>query len=624
LRGNTIYYDMLGGTKQATIADPQYPYVSNLFSQDIESYCSGLDSTVDNMVCLTDTAQGTIIEPFNDGYKTVRTETVYARITEDNMFIATQYPIQEIKSVKCGKIPGKDFEGGDITPYIFEESEYNRMSAYSKNYPNSKSYALYYTQGTKNIYGLNFHPDTVTGWVSDNSIIRILETTTGKNIGGITGLAEDYPKLSFQVSYIPIFSARTQQTKQYISDFKQPRTLVYNQGANLVETRHFGENLKGAVARMGNVDRVVTYNLGEFSLIPEIGEMFGDDYYVSGVTCELYPTLIKCMLTLSQDFNRLSQYIGINSVRRFYEVSEKQAYRRDIKYADYIVIGNSVETDKTCTEVKNVLFWAQSPPKIGVSAAMARGFNSDGTGGKTPVLLPVISTAQGNAMVFTFNYEDNYSAGAQVYPYSSGKVSGYFTNAVAPWDYYGRTECLSFVMGTKYNVTQTDEDRERLPQIINNHFSDNVINTEAPGLVIKKDGAEILSVNYILEYVTNKKNYIIGSALARNCPLVRGTKANSSVKLYVLQNRLGKFDNVIDVSENNATYIWTYFADSHVRIENSQKRLKFDNFTPTVSGVAWAMVNSDNELLIGSNEPITAGQTVSMPYMTLRHNIFNL
>ena len=60
LIGNVIYYDMLGGTKQSELYTKKIPYASNRYSQDIESYCSSLDSTVDNLICLTDPEQGTV------------------------------------------------------------------------------------------------------------------------------------------------------------------------------------------------------------------------------------------------------------------------------------------------------------------------------------------------------------------------------------------------------------------------------------------------------------------------------------------------------------------------------------------------------------------------------------
>ena len=634
LIGNVIYYDMLGGTKQSELYTKKIPYASNRYSQDIESYCSSLDSTVDNLICLTDPEQGTVTEPYVDGYKTMRTETVYSRVEEGNMYIATRYPIQEIKALKCGYIPGtNNIKGGDITAYVFEAAEYNRMSGYKKDFPISKGYALYYTQGQKNIYGLNYKVPNAKGEVFEKySILNILDA---ENNISISNTNFKYPLLAFQVSYIPVFSARVQQTKQYIGDFKEPRTLCYNQGANVIETRHYGENMKGAVARMGTVDRTLIFTLEDFSLIPEIGEMYGDDYYISDVTCELYPEFIKCQIALSQDFNRLSQYIGINSTRRFYEVSEKAAYKRDIKYADYLVIGDSVESDETL--MRNVrpiaiALRGGTEPGLrkvnGISNVVAQGYSESG-GELTKVNLPVVATAQGNAMVFTFSYEDNYSAGAQVQWETAGGISGYFTNSVAYNDYYGRMKTLKFSMKSQTEPPTSESEQskigEALPATIEEVDDAATIRTVGDGLYVDKDGREILSVNYVLEFVTNKRNYIIGSAFARRSGLVSTLNLDfdDQARLYVLPDRISKFAEKVDIS--NATHIYDFYATgapNHITI--TTKQLKFEDFTSPVDGQAWAVVSKKGGFLFGSNEAITAGQTVAMPYITLRHDIFNL
>lgn len=621
LNGNEISFDMLGGTEQARISDPKYPYITNMYSHDIENFCSSLDSTVDNFVSVLDEGQGTITEPYYDGYKTVRTETVYARIEEGNMFIATQMPIQEIETVICGIIPDTDIRGGDISPYIFESAEYGHMSSYSGQYPRSRAYALYYTQGTRNIYGLNFKIPEAAGTVFGNyAIINILEMTTGSKIGSIP-----YPLLAFQVTYKPAFGARVQQTKQYIGDFKQPRTLVFNQGANLIETRYYGENLKGAVARMGNADRVVTYNLADLSLIPKIGQLYGEDYYIAGVTCEMYPTFTKCMLSLSQDYNRLSQYIGINSLKRFYEVSEKQAYDRNIKYADYVVIGESMTPDTTLTTLDNVTqTFSQTNSKDRISHVIAQSVNESGREVGERVCLPVVSAALGTAMTFTYKYEDNYSAGAQAKRESAGGVSGYFTNGVEYSDYYGRFYGLKFSMKEKQARPLTDFQQSSigLALPITSLSPDSpVIGTTNP-LVIRKDGAEIISFTYVLEFVTNKRNYIIGSALARNCPLVRGNDKTKKAALYVIPKRISKF--AARVSLSGATKLTDYSLGGITEgPASAPKEGKFEDVIPHVSGEAWAIVvESTGELLLGSNEKIMAGQTIQMPYLTLRHNIY--
>lgn len=54
------------------------------------------------------------------------------------------------------------------------------------------------------------------------------------------------------------------------------------------------------------------------------------------------------------------------------------------------------------------------------------------------IMLPVISRAIGNAMVFSFALQDNYSAGTSATYLSEGAINGRFQNDVRYTDYYGR------------------------------------------------------------------------------------------------------------------------------------------------------------------------------------------
>ena len=316
LNGDEIYYDMYGS---GALNDVHYKnYAALSMRQDIEQYASGIDSSVDNFVNTVGRDSGVIIEPYDGGYKTLRTETLYARVEEGNMLISTQWPIYSISKVECGFVG--ETTSADITPYIFESADYARMSSYSELYPESRAYALYYTIGEKNIYGLNFkeaHP--ISPAFKNYAILNILRAATGDSSltidegkeNGEDGYTEGgYPLLAFRVTYTPIFSARVQQSKAYIGELTAPRTLAYNQAQNVVEASYYGERMKGAIARMGNVEKTYTFVFAGLARIPKVGDLFDDDYYISTVDVEIQPESTKITLGLSQDFNRYSEFIG--------------------------------------------------------------------------------------------------------------------------------------------------------------------------------------------------------------------------------------------------------------------------------------------------------------------------
>lgn len=647
----TVSFDMLGGTEQAELADPKYPYISNRIAQSVESYATALDSDVDNLVNILDPDEGVITEPYAGGYKTVRSEDAYARIEEGNMIISTQFPIYSVEKLEVGPLPDGS-AGGDITAYVFEAADYGLLSSFEGGYPVSKAFAVYYEQGQKNIKGLNFKsPNVVGGAAVKYSIANIIEEVTGYNAQPtwwetifdqnkvvMTGAAT----LMFRITYTPIFSARVIQRKTYSKGMNE-RTLAYNQGANLIETRYYGENMKGAIARTGNAEIERTYRLDNMRLLPKIGQMWGDDYYVSSVACALYPFYIDCTLGLSKDFNRLSQFIGINSMKRMYEVSEKQAYDRDMVYEDFVVIGDEelAGAEQLITESSG-LFLAETfvqEPRFApfgkslngsVSACCIETFDkSNADSGK--VTLPVISSAMGNTLVFSWYMEDNYSAGKKsVKETTSGSVQGYWQTNVPYNDYYGRFDNMRLRYYTLGQIPDYSSDGSgsqfSLPEGLWGKGSEQF--STVGKIKVDKSSTEVMRFHYQLHYVTNRKGIVIGPALAHNCPLVRGIDTAKRASLYVLPNRLGKFTDKVDLTgatlvrnfaPTDTDDITPYRLDGESRYDLG---FKIKDRTANASGAAWAIVDrSTGELLVGENVAVTEGQSLNLPNFTFRHNL---
>lgn len=625
LKGNTIYFDMLGGTTPAALADPKYPYISNMLQQSIESYATKLDSTVDNLVNILDAQEGVITEPYANGYKTVRSEEAYAQITDGNMVIATQYPIYSVEKLEVGPLLDGG-SGGDITAYVFEAADYGLMSSFEGGYPNSKAFAIYYTQGQKNIKGLNFKSPKVFGNATAKySIVNIIEQALGQKAPSGTG----YPSLSFRITYTPIFGARVEQHKTYYKGM-YPRTLAYNQSANLVETRYYGENMKGLIARTGNAEIIRMYRLDNMSLVPHIGETWDEDYYVSSVTVAVYPFYIDCEVGLSKDFNRLSQYIGINSQLRMYEISEKQAYNRDMVYADYCVIGDAEASDDGLLfqNVAELGYTFMQIPLVSERSGIITGANIstyDEEGGDLhSVTLPVISTAMGNTLVFSFAMQDNYSAGDKSV-IDTSDVDGCWQTSVPYNDYYGRFATMAFSMRKTGHrpIVWSDMVVFDLPQGTHMTGNTTIGTKDGKRLVVRKDNREIFRLHYQLHYVTNRKSIIIGPAMTHNCTLVRGMQYGHGAKLYVLPKRLSKFAGDIDLDGATFVFDYTFTAGGASGITTSGSSLTLKPQTATANGAAWAIVDGKTgELLIGENVEIVSGQPIDLPTLTLKHNIY--
>lgn len=341
LNGNIVYFEEFG--RQDKVQADLKDYVSNIERFDIEQFGNAIDSTIQNIVNTDNETSGSVVEPFGVGYITPRTDSGQAVITQDNCFIPTKEPIEKIVKLEVGYLDQKDYKTkvvGDITPYVYESAEYATLSSYSSAFPLSKKYAVKYTIGQKNITALNFKlPNAISDSFEEYSIVAILEKVTGKNIASLFRL-EDIRNLQFRITYVPMTEARLKQYKSRVQDNKFDSTLAYNQSATKISSVAYGEAMKGAIAKLGNPEITKVFLFTDLSLIPKVGQLYDEEYYVSIVKCEYYKDFVRCEVGLSKNFNRISEFVGIKNEVRFYEISERNFTKCYINYNDFCIVGD--------------------------------------------------------------------------------------------------------------------------------------------------------------------------------------------------------------------------------------------------------------------------------------------
>ena len=671
LKNGVIFYDFYGSGEQSEKVFTRYG--AQQLQLNIERFATGIDSSVDNLVNSLGYAEGAIIDPFLNGYKNVLTESLYTRIDETNCFIGTKYPIREIIKLECYALVGNKTGPGyepdkavDITAYVVESGDYTQMSSYHDIYPYAKCYALYYTTGERNIYGLNFKQEVALyGAFKNYAILNIMQSALNDlswgedwlNIIANESNSANIAKFKFRVTYTPYVSARIKQSKSNILSINTPREISYTQGQNQIESIYYGEHLKGVVARIGNVDKVLTIVERGLVLPPKIGTIYeseNGDYYVSAAAVEINTTTTKITLTLSKDFNKYSDYIGVDSVKRQYEISEKQVFDSNYHYRDYCVVGESVVSDENTlirrvrevyTGFNGVLLNTGSVVDSSkMSFALFKGVDLGGD--DTPqIVLPVMSTTMGNSAVVTCTTDDNFSAGVSVY--SENNI--YFANGTRYTDLFGEIEYLNLAFGCKLRV---DGDRLPTPEDMNSLsltlpqgenvsvYGTQVGNINASGngwdeekaLWLKKGSTERLEITYQLDFVSNDRKIIIGSALPKIMYIFTGRTAGYT-SLYLLRNRINKFKSIADLSGAEKVRGYHNSQLGAFREENNYQFLIYDfvyeNAIDDITYEAWAIVDDNTkELIVGSNKQtkngdyIFGGETAKPLYFTLTHDIY--
>jgi hypothetical protein len=552
-----VTFDKLGGSEQAPTMPPMIYRDSTI---DSNEWCGKITSPAQNL-CNTTDEGGTITELGND-YITVRTEDGNIEINGDNVLIRTSLPIQQLIKLECGFIPDHDanFDGrttpvGDITAYAYEDAEYSVLSSYwGTAYPYSKAWALRWKQGGTTIDGLTWRQKNVTSIgdaFQNTAIINIINAKTGLSLkSSATNDGEWYRRLAFKVTYVPIATARVEAVKPVLTDGGETNNaLVYNQGANVAETSFYGEKMRGAIARLGQDVEQRTYDIKTYSQMPKVGQIL-DGKYIATIDAEYDITRIRITVTLAKNFNQLSQFVGLNSNYRLYDISEKQSVERHIHYADKIFIGKTPTAGSNLTilrNVSNVLINTIDHSVTGddeiKKAQIVRvlPFSGGNALQDRSVILPVVAFPFGTSLCFNFSFYDNYGAGYQSSDDYENETNKAAQRLVPYTDVYGEVSHIHFAM---YNegwipnlAAQQDGGYAKLyPQ--NKDFDWNGgatqvayidtslvgYTTSAGALEIDKDSREKIDVTYQVHFIAKSDDIVVGTGLADFCKLVTDTE----------------------------------------------------------------------------------------------------
>ena len=457
--------------------------------------------------------------------------------------------------------------------------------------------------------------------------------------------------------------------KQYTGDFLAfPRTIAHNQSANMVEAQYYGENIKGMAERLGNVEKAFTFQCRYASTIPQAGQKWDDDYFISDVAVEITNPCCKVTVGLTKNFNRMSKYIGANSYRRIYEVSERMVQERNTIYTDYLVIvpdsymaPMEYSADflfgfygftgvySTFTQTRYSI-----TTRFGimekVSSVRIQGETKNGNETLPEVILPVVASAFGNVMEFSYSFKDNFSAGQKIVYQQNDNITGYFTTEVQYCDYYGRMyyeniDFLSVDTTTESNTPPTNPDD--LPEYVTYASYPNLTRVAGTGsntpIICRKDSREALSGVYAVEFVTTMKDYVIGSALAANNIMVSGMNANAKAQIVILKKPIDKLSRYVDLSAGNVAATYEVSVDLLGTFDTPYIRSL--GVSATAAGAAWAIVipkyngtsytvededgNTETftpqyggELLVGQNITVNVGDTIAQFKIVGTHDIF--
>lgn len=593
LQRDVLTFDRWGSTETVKISGR---VISASQSTTAEEYCSSLESSAENMV--DDSANGrTVTDPFIGGWQTVRTEDGAVVIEDGTIRISTALPIWQVVKLELGYVGGKiNALGGDLTPYVYERSEYELLSEFAKEgtgFPGSRAYALYYTKGAAGIDGLSFVPRTLSGdlgWMQYNAIERILDVKFGKKS---KLSSEDIVNLPFRVTYIPFISARVRQHKMRADGVEA--LMPYGQGGSVVSARTYGGHLRARAQMLGLPEQTIQVIYGKADELPIPGQRVDEINYIGSVTVEHYPTYRKCELVMSPNYNRINRFIEVKRDIRQFEIPMDGSTERNILSEDFIVIGDyegrfGAMTSPAVEEaVVKAIMGLGTAVEIG-AVICATGNQPNKTDG-VQVILPLAGMPIGNSVLFYTRYKDNYSA---------GKVSSYNYNLTGErrlqrdiryTDVYGGAEYLHMDLVTGAAVGNGADDIDTahtVPLTSGVEVGRSMISTEDRPILLSKDARESISLSYQIHYVSNR-DLIIGEALAARAPYL-AYKDYAPAEVYIYHSYINPLTGE-SVERDGIGYALSY---------GKQWNVWYLQMPTVPAHTAWA-VKQDGAFLFGAN-----------------------
>ena len=518
VKNGQVYWQELGSAERADLSKGKM-YGENA-DYNAAEYASTVEANFANLINSSDEAEGSVTDPYTDGYITLRSNSY--RIKEEDSYIPTNFPIGTKISKALVVVHKKDgsTKEVDITPAVFEKNEYDLLSSFSGIYPFSKTHALYYTTGQKNIEGLWYRAeDSALSFMNQfkqYSIANVIEF-----FGGVSPSDYNYTDLAFQITYIPIINGRARQERT--ESTVERIVLAHNQSANQLSAKAFGENLRGKVAMLGNATESKLYIFPSLEDIPKGGQMYDRKKFISLVTTKVFPDYCLSQIDLAENYNALGAFVQMKTGIRQYEIPQGQD--RCTLLEEFCVIGKKENTDNEkmlCTPLmkgETMQAFGIAAPKD-ITTAWVQTYDENNELISRTLALPVYSTSLGTSVYFGFSFADNFSAGKKSVDALTDARGTEFVEYGTP--FYSRAKYLYFKMVATLKTYGTPlEIANSLPDVTGlASTSDGEYISTLQDLVWNKDSADIGNVAYQLHFVSND-GYIIGSELAKMMPYVR-------------------------------------------------------------------------------------------------------
>lgn len=424
----------------------------------------------------------------------------------------------------------------------------------------------------------------------------------------------DESDILFRVHYIPIPSSIFYQVEKNVSeDVKYFTSIGGNQKSRIVDINDFADNLRSRVNRMGNSELQLSQRIKDDSLGYNVGDFTEDKYVITTKETVVDRDFYTVNYGLSRDFNKISQFIGLDQEIRQWEIGESgRTLERDLIYNEFIEV--SLVDGQDNTQGKNTFEIAEEEY---ITAFLTTFDNTFGDVQQpyTPVLFSTIRTdpltntdvslvpinkiSGGNTISFSFNLETNASVSNQLIDDGNRQLN----YPVRYTDKSGRFDVLKLKI---YNTT-LDEPTGTIEQKLNGYIdvSDDLPSFDESSLqdeevfegdfYVKKDNREVIKFNLMYHILSKSpREIIVGEATSSNNSWINEFSSGIKLRAY----RSDAFENTNSLftekdRENISNYTdFDEIVNPDITVDYINQKIILNYGFQSYS--AWALVDNQN------------------------------
>lgn len=642
-------------------------------TQGIENYATSLLSNISNALADYDDTASTIVYPSASNWASVRCQD--GILTTDNMEFVLESPIYKIKKLWVLAPTTQGDVEGDISRFVVNKEVYETLPInsewkYTILWHNTnpggnskdtwgakvelislgKDSALVYEYLGNSIGGLGVgwkkYPYKTT-YVIDSALGFIVSQnfeidgigalpTSEKSPGEYIQLQNtQFQNLMYRCEYISTTDTRIEVQRIDLTDFKTASVQQINQATNLVNINAYGDNMYGLLQRLGNSEKIMTKIFKRYEDCPNVGDYTIDGYVVTTTMKNVYNDFVSCVISLTRNFNRRSQFVDIAAeTRQFVIPAAGETLLRHCNYGEYIYIhphsianfdGESDENallDSLGLEYFCKGIVSDTPLQVSPKLAFLKTLSYNHT--LASAVKQVDTKGVANTLAFTFGFNDNRSVGsstAEMYQDGDKVVQ----QPIQYTDENGAIFKMHIDLANSFESNPKDTSFEknaemarRLPQYdLSNKLNDITLSTNLGyRFLLYKDPAEVPKFTiqqHILPSPSFSSRLIIGNGLAQECPLICDYAEGKEIWVYVIDDQFQLYENKLVRGTKLAKIEASAFSNT-----NGKYRITLPDIPKRKS---WCIGNDKTKLMYLAYNPSPLELLTSIKYLYFSRRI---